>query len=680
MPQGSDWGPGPGWRNLPWGGAIIACAVALVYWNCLQAPLLFDDAGAVVNNASIRHLWSWDVLKPPSDGSTTTGRPIVNLSYALNYAISGLEVWSYHLVNVAIHALAALTLLGIVRRTLPGPLLGTSYATFSLPIAFFVAFLWALHPLNTESVVCIAQRTETLAGLFYLVVIYTFIRAMEKPSKSKVWLTFSVLSCLLGMATKEILATAPILVVLFDRTFVAGSFSAAWKKRRTYYLGLASTWILLGVMLLQNGGARGVSAGFGLGVSSWHYLLKQAEAIVLYLRLSFWPHPLVLDYGAALPGGLSEVAWHSVVVLVLIAGTLWGLVRRPALGFIGAWFFCILAPSSSVVPLVTQSMAEHRMYLPLIAVIGGVTTWLFLRFGEKAIWMLPLVGIVFGAVTIVRTRDYRDPFTIWSNNVAKYPSSARGHNNLALELQRLGKTEEAHREFNEAVSLKPDYVSARYNWGVALLEQQRAKEAIQQFEIAIRYAPGHVDAHINLGNAFVQEGRLAEAIAEFKTVLELQPDAADAHFNLGLALDLVGHSDEAAKELQLALQKRPDLVDAHYRLARIAEKKGALDQAERYYSETLRLSSQHAEAHAALGVLLAQKGDFQAAGEQLEQAVQLRPTDPDALANLGNVLLLQGQAKAAIERYQAALRLRPGDERTKENLRIAHEALQGAQP
>ncbi len=649
--------------------ALLVVAVALAYVASLRAPFLFDDTGAVLNNPTIRRLWSLDVLRPPADGSTTTGRPLVNATFALNYALSGDHPWSYHALNLVLHALAALTLFGLVRRTL-----STLNFQSSTAVAFTTALLWALHPLQTESVICIAQRTELLCGLAALLTLYCFVRGTEPVAPSKIWFTLSVVACLAGMAAKEVMVTVPLLVLLYDRTFFAKTVSAAWRARRSYYVALAGTWLLLASLVARSGGARGAAAGFGLGVSSWSYLLKQGEALVLYLRLSIWPHPLVLDYGDAVVHSIIAVWWQGLVVLGLLAATAWALVRQPVFGFAGAWFFIILAPSSSVVPLVTQTMAEHRMYLPLAAIVSvgalAAHRWL----GFFAPWLLGMIALVFGGLTVARTFDYRDSITIWTDNVTTHPEVARGHNNLAWALQQHGQSAQANEHFARAIALQPDYVAARYSWGVALLDQGRATDAIAQFEVAVRLAPAHADAQLNLGNALMQVARAADAIPHYEEALRLKP-AADAHFDLGVALADLGRNNEAALHFRAALQENPALPEAHYWLARIAERAGQLTDAERDYTETLRLAPEHAAAHARLGVLLARSDRLPAAAEHLRAAVRLAPADADVHANLGNVLLLQNQPREAIAEYEAALRLRPNDPRTLESLQLAREAL-----
>ena len=610
------------WRWLAPAGLVLA--LVLAYANTLHAPFLFDDAGAVLHNPTIRRLDSLAIFSPPADGSTTTGRPVVNASFAFNYAVSGENVWSYHALNLAIHAAAALTLLGLLRRTLAA-LPHTLPAVHRESAAFVATALWALHPLQTESVTCIAQRTESLCGLFYLFTLYAFARggAVLQPASenaagraeashglapaSRTWLVLSVLACALGMATKEVMVTAPVLVFLYDRTFFARSFAAAWRARRGYYVALAATWLGLLALLFLGSGARGASAGFGLGVTGWTYLLKQGEAVLLYLRLAVWPYPLVLDYGTAVGSAGPFFLVQGFAVVALLAATGWALVRRPVLGFGGAWFFLILAPSSSVVPLVTQTMAEHRMYLPLAAIVAPGAVALFVRVGARAAWVLGGAVLLGGAATIARNADYREVVTIWAETVRRRPDNPRAHHNLALALHHGGRAAAAHAHFARAVALDPAYVVGHYNWGVALLADSRVAEATAAFGTTVRLAPDHADAHRQLARLAEHRGRLADAENHFNAVLRLAPDDLDAHRRLGLLL---------------ARAERLAPAEAHFRAV-----------------------------------------------------LRLEPADADAHANLGNVLLLGGRSREAIACYEQSLRLRPADDRTRENLQLAREAL-----
>ncbi len=553
---------------------MLIIAIVLAYANSLSAPFIFDDAGAVLKNPTIRRLASLAIFAPPTDGSTTTGRPLVNATFALNYALSGDHTWSYHALNLAFHVCAALTLFGLLRRTF-------SFCNFSsaTATAFAIALLWSLHPLQTETVVCIAQRTELLCGVFYLFTLYAFARASDghalgDPGVAPLrhfWLSLSVAACLLGMATKEVMVTAPLAVLLYDRAFLAKSYSTALRTRPRFYAALAATWLLLALLVLGGGGARGASAGFGLGISPWHYLLTQADALVLYLRLAFWPHPLVLDYGTAVVSSLAAVWWQGLVILTLLATTVYALARQPRLGFLGAIFFLLLAPSSSVVPLVTQTIAEHRMYLPLAAVLTALALGARRVFGPRAHYAAFALSVPCLGFTFARNADYASPLAIWQNAVAHRPH-ARTLTALGVALLHAGRPADALPYFARALTLDPSHLSAERNRALALLQLGRAAEAAPLLAALPSREPGEAEEFFALGNAFVREEKFAEAAAAYQRTLRLQPDHAPAHANLGNVLLLQGRTPEAIIEYEAVLRLRPDdaRARANLQLAREA--------------------------------------------------------------------------------------------------------------
>jgi protein O-mannosyl-transferase len=210
--------------------AVLVLAVVVVYANSLTGVFVFDDTPGIVENPTLRHAGNiGGLIAPPGDeAGTVGGRPVLNLSLAFNYVLGGTQVVGYHVFNVAVHLAATLLLFGILRRTLKEREGGVA-------VAFAVALLWAVHPLQTEAVTYVIQRAESLMGLFYLLTLYGFIRlsSPEEASEQRgasplVWGVLSVLACFLGMGTKEVMVSAPLVVLLYDRTFVAGSFHDAW--------------------------------------------------------------------------------------------------------------------------------------------------------------------------------------------------------------------------------------------------------------------------------------------------------------------------------------------------------------------------------------------------------------------------------------------------------------------
>jgi tetratricopeptide (TPR) repeat protein len=637
--------------------AVLAAATVAAYGRTFSVPFLFDDIPSVVDNATIHRMAA--ALLPPAE-STVGGRPVLNLSLAADYAANGAAVWSYHATNLAIHVLAALALFGVVRRTL-----AAIAAASATAVAFVVSLLWSLHPLQTESVTYVVQRAESLMGLFYLLTLYCFIRAAAAGgAEGRLWQAASVAACLLGMATKEVMVSAPLVVLLYDRTFAAGTFREALRRRPALYGCLAATWGALALLVLSTHG-RGGTAGFGSGVAWWGYALAQAPAIVHYLRLCFWPHPLVFDYGRTLAPWSLGIITCALLVGCLLAATAWALVRRPALGFLGACFFAILAPSSSFVPVATETMAEHRMYLALapVVILAVTAAWRWLgRPGLAA--CVALAGVLLAA-TWQRNETYRSAEGLWRDVVARVPGNDRAQFNLGCALRATpGRLDEAILHYREALRLNPNYVEAHYNLGKAMEALGRSPEAAAEFEEALRLNSEQVDAHYSLAKVLeVVPGRLDDSIAEYKEALRLKPDFAEAHLSLGVDLQRVpGRLGEAVAHYEEALRLDPGLLVARLNLAgALQATPGRLGEAIAQYREALRLKPDSAEAHFRLGTALqGVPGRLDEALSQYGEALRLKPDLAEAHYNVGSILVtLPDRRDAAVAQYEEALRIRP---------------------
>src|SRR5438552_937045 len=613
--------------------AALLTAAALVAWaNSFRGPFIFDDLPAIVENATIRTLALPIALAPPHSGQPAGGRPLVNFSFALNWALGGTDVRGYHALNLAIHVLAALTLFGVVRRTLRSRPLAAKFAADATPLAFAVAALWTLHPLQTESVTYISQRAESLAGLFLLLTLYASIRGVDSRTPAR-WHALAVITCLLGMATKEVMYAAPLLVLLYDRIFFARTFREALRRRPWFYSGLAATWLLLGWLVTQAGN-RGATAGFGLGITPWHYLLTQCGALIHYLRLAFWPTPLVLDYGIVTNNSLTKVWPQAALLLALLGATLIALAWRPTWGFLGAWLFLLLAPTSSVLPLATQTIAEHRMYLPLAAIIAAIVAGVWRILGRRSVAVFIAIAILFGTLPARRHIAYRSAISIWQDNIAKRPDSPRPYGELASALSNAGRAPEALAAYETAVRFLPNYPKVHYNYAVALDAAGRLDEAATQFELALAQLPTLADAHYELGNVRHEQGRNAEALACYEAAIRLRPDFALAHNNAANILANFGQTDEALAQYAAAVRADPNLPDAQYNWANALAHVGRFADALPHYEAALRLAPALVSAHENLGISLFNLGRYADAVRELEIAQGLAPDSESIRANL----------------------------------------------
>jgi tetratricopeptide (TPR) repeat protein len=643
--------------------AAVACLIALglfAYAGSARGPFVYLDQAAIRDNATIRHLWPLTrVLMPPTDrGVTVEGRPLVNLSFAANYAASGLDVTSYHVVNIAIHLLAGLALFGIVRRTLRR--LGDED---SLLAAWLAAALWTLHPVQTESVTYMVQRAESLMGLFYLLALYGLVRACEATTHSpRSWMLFSWTACLLGMASKEVMASAPVMLFIYDAIFVTGSVRAAWNARWRYYAALALTWLPLAWFVVSTGGNRGGTSGFSLGVSPWQYLLTQCVAILHYLRLALWPSPLVFYY---------EVHWYKAVevipeglgvVALLVSGAvlLW---RKPKWGFLVLWFLAILAPTS-LVPGISQTIAEHRMYLALAPVmvalvlgVRAVVRSLGLPSLATAVVLVP-IALLLCAMTIARNGTYATEVGLWSDTVAKAPGNPYSRNNLGVALSTAGRKAEAVEAFRGALKIDPDYTGARDNLGLALDETGRPEEAVQEYLKAVAVDPNLEEVRINMGIALMHLGQPYEAIRQFERATDLSASDPNAFNDLAGAEMTVGRVPAAISHFQRAVALDPGNGQGWANLGNVHARAGQWPEALAAYQKAVVLMPPSADVQSNLGAAYASVGRLQEAVDAYRRSLALAPNDPDVHENLSLALNQLGLAAEARSELQTADRLR----------------------
>lgn len=651
------------------GVGLIVAAVVAAYANSFSGAFVLDDYQSILTNPTIRHL-SWAALAPPGgSGFTVEARPILNLSFALNYALSGTGPWSYHALNLAIHAGAAVVLFGLLRGILTRVAIRAADE-----VALMTTLLWAVHPLQTESVTYVVQRTESLMGLFFLGTLYCQWRGLTSNAKrARGWLTGAVVLCALGMGTKEVMIAAPMLALVMDRTLFAGSFAEAWRRHRWFYGALFGTWLILAALEAGHLG-RGGTIGAEAGVTWWQYALCQARGLLHYLRLGLWPHPLIFDYGSDFVT-FGDVWFYGLVDLALLAATVHALRRGSMLGLVGAWFFFILAPTSSVVGGTRQMLAEHRMYLPLLSLVGLVVVGLYRLFGERgARWTCGLLAGVLLIVTVRRNADYHSMLALYEDNFEKRPNNPYGAHDYGYALREAGRIDEAIAHYKTAVQLKPDFAEAYDELATVLAAQPgHEAEAVGYFETLARLKPQFGEIHNNLGAVLARlPGRQADAIAQFETALRLKPDYPEAHYNLAFSLTGVSEREnDVLAHYDAALRLKPDYAEAHNGFGVfLAHFPGRQSDAVAQLEAALRNKPDYAEAHNNLGLLLVrQPGKAGDALAHFDTALRLKPDFAAAHFNAGMTLRQLGRPQEAAAHFAAALKTNPDFTAARDQLR-----------
>ena len=622
-----------------WSVIILAAAVALAYANSLSGPFVLDDEATIVQNPQIHDISRLgDVLLPAPD-SPIAGRPLASLTFALNYAFGGLDVGSYHIVNLTLHLVCAVLLFTIVRRTLEGRQTDVLEPTRPDRLALGAALLWAVHPLNTEVVDYLSQRTESLMGACCLLTMYAASRAAAPLHLRKGvgghltrtlpagtargrWEALAIVACAAGALSKESMAIAPILIAVYDRVFVFDSWRRQLAVRKRLYAGLAASWLLIAALIVT--APRAAVAGFSSGVSPWTYLLNQAPMIVEYLRLSVWPDSLVAFYGWPLPLTVGNVVAPAALVLALMLATGAALWRWPAIGFLGVWFFVTLAPASSIVPVATEVGAERRMYLPLMALAvlaavgiesvsnGFVTTIArTLRMPARTragVFFLVIAGVsaVLASVTLARNREYASALTLTQTIVERRPNGV-AHHMFAEQLIHARRNDEAMEHLRHAVALGNS--RARYLLAQGLALQGKHDETIEQLEAFLR---------------------------TYKPAVPLVPrwleppltDVVPARFLLGRALALQGKWGPAAEQGRLILADVPGHVGARGLLGDAMFAQEQWTDAARYYQEYLTRQPGDARAWMNFGIAQVAVERFDDAIVAFGRAADLDPANP----------------------------------------------------
>lgn len=563
-------------RLLAWVSPLVIALIALVVFsNGADGVFVFDDHTDITDNVAIREPWPpWRVVLDQGQ-SGVAGRPLVALSYALNHEAFGYATAGWHWTNVVVHLLAALAVLGCVRRALELPRLAPRWGSRARWIALAVASLFAAHPFATSVVMYRGQRVESMMALFFALTLYAGFRAFAEPQAGR-WRWCAVLACWLGTGCKEVIVGAPVLVLLFDALYVSGGWKAALKARRGMYVGLFASWLALAALVVLAQG-RSESVGFDYrNAGLWSYLTTQAWAVTHYLRLCLWPHPLVFDYGTQPVVDVASWLPGALVVLTLLAATVFGLVRRHGLAYLGALWFVILAPTSSFLPIVTELVVKHRAYLPnaavQLALVLGVATLLerlpsAARFAAVAL-LLGVVG-TFATLTHARNEVYKSELGLWADTVAKVPHNARAQACYGNDLRVAGRIDEAGERYREATRLEPDNPYWGANLGTWLLERGRYDEAIAELERSERLLPTYGMTLQNLGAAYLSLGRQEEAIAAWQRALENRaPAAAPVARQLHMLLRAAQRDAEALDALRVGCELAPGDRELHLQFAR----------------------------------------------------------------------------------------------------------------
>ena len=625
---------------------FLTLLIILVYGNTLLSSFHFDDIPSILEKPWIR---GWD--KIPQFIFSIFQRPLVILSFNINYSISKFEVWSYHIFNICFHIIATLLVYNLVCQIslfLKDILNKNKKTVHSL--AFLSASIFALHPLSTQSITYISSRSSSLVTIFYLATLILFFKgfAERKREGRKGYLYFigSTIIFIMGGLTKQIIVTLPAACFIFHYYFIFRDSPKKWFSQNIKWILLLFIPFLAAVVYKQTVGGRILSTS-SANFSSPTWLLTQTSVVPFeYFRKFLFPFNLNLDINfPILYNWLNPKNWFGLCALGFLI-TIWirlslsirekgPLEKEKRLaGFGVAWILLTLLPTSSFIPLLDPVM-EHRTYLPMVGftlLAASICSWAKQicekLIGGKIYYIhlgVVLILILFSLLSIDRNTIWKDEISLWKDAKKKSPGLVRPFNNLGEAYDKLGNYDQAIKEFKQALKINPNYF-----FGLN-----------------------------NLGNIYGKQKNYIEAISYFQKALNLKPDYSPSHYNIARAFHLIGRKKEAVKSYRKAIQFNPYFEEAFYNLAYLSMELSGFDEAIDNFNKFLKMQPSHSKAHFGLGNALMMKGQLDLAMQEYRISGVLDPSFALPYMNMANIQMQTKNIPAAIESYEKALKIKP---------------------
>ena len=642
--------------------AALLVAVVLIYEPAWQGGLIWDDDHHVTAPGirSWRGLYRiWFDLK-----ATQQYYPLLHSAFWIEHKLWGDATLGYHLANILQHAAAAVLVALILRR-------------LKIPGAYLAAAVFALHPVNVESVAWITEQKNTLSAVFYLSAMLVYLH-FDQSRKAPLY--FGALGLfVLGLCSKTVTATLPgALLVIF--WWQRGRLS--WRRDVLplvpfFVLGAAAgvftAWVERTLI-----GAEG--AAFSLTLVERG--LIAGRVVWFYLGKLLWSGELLFIYPR---WHVSQTAWWQYLfplATLLLLAALWAMRRRwrgPLAGLL--YFVGTLFPVLgffNVFPFIYSFVADHFQYLASLGIIAMASAGTALLLTRWGLWGRPagyaacsVLLAILASLTWQQSRMYTDIETLYRTTIARNPDCSMAHNNLGNLLGVGGHIEEAIAQFREALRVDPRHANAHFNLGNALAQQGHCNEAIAEYNKGLEIEPNCPSGYNNLGVTLADLGRFDGAIAHYQKALELQPDYPEAHHNFGLALANLGRLDEAAAHYRTALEIKPDYFEAHNHLGVALARLGRIDEAIAEYHKALEIEAKYADAHYNLGVTLIGRGQVDEAIAQYRKALESKPDYAEAHHSLAVALAGRGRVDEAITEYRKALEIKADYAEAHHNLALA---------
>jgi protein O-mannosyl-transferase len=645
---------------------LITCLGIIVYSNTLHCSFEFDDFVYIINNFNIRNLHNflniWEFYPC---------RFVTFLSFAFNYHFNGLNVFGYHLFNLSVHLISAILVWWFTLLTLSTPAMKEQkIAHHADSIALFIGLIFVSHPIQIEAVTYISQRTASLATLFYIASLCFYVKSrLPEPTKpiaglNKFYYFCSLLTAIVAMFTKEITVTLPLIILLYEFSFLKVKKSLNWKYLPPFLITLFI--IPLTILFTKSKSFQEIQviAGGPTGISPIHYFLTQFRVIVTYIRLVFLPLNQNLDYDYPIFKSIFEwpVLISGLFLITILFGAKHLFSKYRLVSFSIFWFFLTLLPESSFLPA-KDIIFEHRLYLPLVGYSMFLVSGIYYFFEKDNIKtivkILAVVVIFYSFLTYQRNKVWENGFTLWDDAVQKSPHKARPYNGRGLAYYDQGKFTQAISDFDKEIALDPNFAEAYGNRGDVYSDQGEYTQAISDFTKAIEINPQFAGVYNNRAGIYLKQNNINQAISDINKAIELYPKFAVAYNNLGNIHSTQGHFSQAISDFNKAIEIDPNYIEAYNNRERVYYLQNNFAKTSFRFKNTIKINHNNANFYNERGLSFAKQGMFTQALSDYNKAIESNSNFAEAYNNRGNAYNQQGDFSKAILDFNRVIEISP---------------------
>lgn len=642
---------------------IIILTGFLAYSNTFRGEMIFDDINIIQQNENIH---DFNEFKNLNSWFNLNSRHFCMLTFALNYSIHENEVFGYHIVNLLIHLIFGILIFLLMKLILKVRLYDNDpQRKYPGLLAFFIALVCVMHPIQTQAVSYIVQRMASMAAMFYVASVFFYAKGRLLYSNNglnfKVFTLyfFSLLFGIIGLQTKQTVITLPAAILLFELFFIRKKHGGIYK----HYLITAFSLLAVFLLVVIFGGYLPKETDT---ITRSEYLYTQSRVILKYIQLILIPINQALDYDFSISH--SFFSWKVILSSLVIGGmfliAVFSYKKKHLVSFGILWFFITLSAESSIIPI-RDVINEHRLYLPLVGFSLVFISLIWDYFSKKSligvIFFFVILNTIYGFATYEQNKTWHSKLSLWRNNTAKKPHNSRSHNNLGSTYITLNDFENAEDSYEKAVKLKPDYIEALFNLGNVKIDLGKFTEAVKVLNQLIKEDSAFYKAYFARGIAYSSMQIYDKALSDFsKAISDKDIENNIKVFNKsGMVKFSMNKYTEAIEDFNKALAIDSTFTETYNNLGLVYLESDNYDKAVYYFTKAIDYRPEFFEAYNNRGNAYFKQKNYEKALKEYKYALEINPDEITVLKNIALINYIIRNYQEAIEFYNKILEINP---------------------